>query len=100
MRGAEGSFHRGARFWREDIAERGLEIIDQDLVEEDVGRVDKGDAEVLPHQVMGAVDDFRVCPVLRGKNGGLCAELDLLRDYGGTQIFVVDGVGATKRLEQ
>lgn len=100
MRGAQSSFNRGTGFRREDVVKRRLEIVDQDLMEEDVGGVDEGGVEVLLHQTMGAIDDFRVRKVLRRKDRGLRAKFDLLSNYGGAQSLVVDGVGAAERVEQ
>lgn len=68
-------------------------------MEEDVGGVDESDAEVLPHQVMRAVDDFRVRQILRGEGGRLRADFDLLSDHGGAQGSLVYGVGAAERPE-
>lgn len=77
---------------------RRLEVVNQDLVREEIGRVDEAGLEELVQEVVGAGDEAGVFAVLPGEGGRVSAQFDFLRHDGGSEGLVANVVGAAEDL--
>ena len=100
MRRAERALDGGARVGRKHVPVRGLEVVDQDLVREEVGRVDEAGLKEAVQEVAGAGHERGVREVVRREGRGAGAQGDSLRHDRGSQALVVHLVRAAQRLRQ